>query len=110
MQAPVLLRLAFHDAGTYSASKGQGGANASVRFELKRPENSGLGRGWKVIEQTSQELKGSPAEGSVGFADLIALGGAYAVDATGGPRIGVNLGILHIYSSVRKYARLDVVA
>lgn len=91
-QAPVLLRLAFHDAGTFSASQGQGGANASVRFELKRPENSGLGRGWKVIEQTMQELKGSPAEGRVGYADLIALGGAYAVGITGGPTIKINLG------------------
>lgn len=53
-QAPVLLRLAFHDAGTFSSSQGQGGANGSVRFELKRPENSGLGRGWKVIEQAKQ--------------------------------------------------------
>lgn len=88
----MLLRLAFHDAGTFSLSKGQGGANASVRFELKRPENTGLGRGWKVIEQTSQELKGTVAEGRVSLADLIALGGAYAVAVTGGPSIKVDLG------------------
>ena len=92
LQAPVLLRLVFHDAGTYSISQGQGGANASVRFELKRPENTGLGRGWKVIEQTSQELKGTAAEGKVSLADLVALGGAYAVAITGGPAIKVDLG------------------
>ncbi len=92
MQAPVLLRLAFHDAGTFSQSQGQGGANASVIFELKRPENSGLARAWKVIEQTSQELKGTAAEGRVSLADLIALGGAYAVSVTGGPSIKVHIG------------------
>jgi L-ascorbate peroxidase len=91
-QAPVLLRLVFHDAGTFSASRGLGGANASVRFELKRPENSGLNRGWKVIEQTMQELRGTAAEGRVSLADLIALGGAYAVEVTGGPHIPVKIG------------------
>ena len=88
----MLLRLVFHDAGTYSKSQGQGGANASVRFELKRPENTGLGRGWKVIEQTSQELKGTIAGGRVSLADLVAMGGAYAVAITGGPAIKVDLG------------------
>ncbi len=46
----MLLRLVFHDAGTYSASSGDGGLNASIRFELDRPENFGLKRGWRVIE------------------------------------------------------------
>ncbi len=42
MQAPVLLRLVFHDAGTFAAASGDGGANGSLRFELDRPENRGL--------------------------------------------------------------------
>ena len=46
MQAPVLLRLAFHDAATHEVSAGDGGANASVQFEFLRPENTGLKRGW----------------------------------------------------------------
>jgi len=45
-----VLRLAFHDAATYDAAAGDGGANASVRLELERPENRGLRRGWRVIE------------------------------------------------------------
>ena len=46
MQAPVLLRLAFHDAATHEVSAGDGGANASVQYEFGRPENTGLKRGW----------------------------------------------------------------
>lgn len=39
-----------------------------------------------------ENLKGTPAEGIVSFADLIALGGAYAVSVTGGPVIEVPVG------------------
>ena len=46
LQAPVLLRLAFHDAATFETSAGDGGANASVQYEFARPENRGLKRGW----------------------------------------------------------------
>jgi L-ascorbate peroxidase len=46
----------------------------------------------RVIEQVMQNLKGTPAEGAVSYADLIALGGAYAVSATGGPTIDVPIG------------------
>lgn len=51
MQAAVLLRLVFHDAGTWSAAAKDGGLNASIRFELERPENFGLKRGWNVVKQ-----------------------------------------------------------
>ena len=46
----MVLRLAFHDAATFDTAAGDGGANASVRLELERPENFGLKRGWRVIE------------------------------------------------------------
>lgn len=53
--------------------------------------------GWcmcrRVIEQVMQNLKGTVAEGRVSYADLIALGGAYAVSVTGGPVIDVPIGI-----------------
>ena len=39
-------------------------------------------------------LKGTPAEGHVSYADLIALGGAYAVAVTGGPDIDVAVGVM----------------
>jgi L-ascorbate peroxidase len=51
VQGPVLLRLAYHDAATYSIKDGKGGTNASIQFEFDRPENTGLKRGWGVIQQ-----------------------------------------------------------
>lgn len=56
MQAAVALRLIFHDAGTYNLAGGDGGLNASIRFELDRPENKGLKRGWRLIEQVSHMI------------------------------------------------------
>jgi L-ascorbate peroxidase len=45
-----------------------------------------------VIEKVMENLKGTAAEGIVSYADLIALGGAYAVSVTGGPVIDVPIG------------------
>jgi L-ascorbate peroxidase len=53
VKAPVLLRMAFHDAATYRLFDGQGGPNASVQFELDRPENIGLKRGWSNVVEVS---------------------------------------------------------
>ena len=92
MQAPVLLRLVFHDAGTFLESASNGGANASIRFELKRPENTGLNRGWALIQAIKKELEGTPAAW-LSHADLIALAGAHAVATTGGPVMDVPVGM-----------------
>lgn len=40
-----MLRLVFHDAATFDERAGDGGADASVFYELSRPENKGLKRG-----------------------------------------------------------------
>ena len=53
-KAPLLLRLLFHDAFTYRADRGDGGPNSSVQFELDRPENQGLKRGWSTIQEVSR--------------------------------------------------------
>lgn len=91
-KAPVMVRLVFHDAGTFDAAAGDGGVNASIQYELERPDNFGLKRGWGVIENTVKKLQGTAAEGAVSKADLIALAGAYAVRITGGPAIQVPVG------------------
>eukprot|EP00775_Hariotina_reticulata_P002881 gene2881-3172_t len=91
-KAPVLLRLAYHDAGSFDGTARNGGSNASVQFELDRPENTGLKRGWRLIEQISDLLKDTEAGGKVSQADLIALAGAYAVEICGGPAFNVPVG------------------
>jgi len=83
-KAPVMLRLVFHDAGTYSSSDNLGGNNASIQYELGRPENFGLKRGWNIIQFVADKLQGTAAS-SLSKADLIALAGAHAVVITGGP-------------------------
>ena len=50
----------------------------------------------RVIENVMQNLKGTAAQGRVSYADLIALGGAYAVLITGGPSIDVSIGRLTV--------------
>ena len=52
----------------------------------------GLKRGMRLIDAAMAELKGTPAEGQVSTADMIALAGAYAVSKTGGPKIEVPVG------------------
>ena len=92
LQAPVVLRLVFHDSGTYNAAANNGGANASIQHELERPENFGLKRGWNVIQKAMGNIQGTAAEGLVSYADMVALVGAYAVALTGGPSITVPIG------------------
>ena len=45
-----------------------------------------------MLEAVNAELRGSAAEGRLSYADLVALGGAWAVRATGGPAIDVPVG------------------
>ncbi|KAL6764688.1 putative L-ascorbate peroxidase 6 [Haematococcus lacustris] len=90
-KAAVALRLIFHDCGTFQSSAANGGANASIRFELDRPENGGLKRGWRLIETVAKGLSGTAAAG-VSQADLVALCGARAVAVCGGPQVQVRLG------------------
>ncbi|KXZ42065.1 hypothetical protein GPECTOR_212g425 [Gonium pectorale] len=88
-KAAVALRLAFHDAGTFSAASGDGGLNASIQYELDRPENFGLKRGWRIVRE---DLRGTPAEGVVTDADIVAAAGAFAVRLCGGPSVPLLLG------------------
>ena len=81
-KCPAVLRLVFHDAGTYLESAKDGGMNASVRYELNRPESFGLKRGLNVVKSAYDALDGTAAEGKVSFADMISCAGAYAYYVT----------------------------
>jgi L-ascorbate peroxidase len=87
--APAHLRLAFHDAGTFDEKTRSGGAHGTVRLleEVRRAENTGWG-------QVCLELLSDAKErfSSLSWADLVAVGGAAAVQRCGGPAIEVGLG------------------
>lgn len=90
--AGALLRAAFHDAGTFNAKDGsiQTGANGSLQYEGKQPQNNGLQVGIDVLADLHQDLKKMNCP--VTMADLIQIAGAEAVAIAGGPKIKVPVG------------------
>ncbi|KAH6799301.1 RADIATION SENSITIVE 17 [Perilla frutescens var. frutescens] len=81
--APIMLRLAWHDAGTYDAKTKSGGPNGSIRneTEYKHAANKGL----KIAIDLCEEVKAKHPRMS--YADLYQLAGVVAVEVTGGPNV-----------------------
>ncbi|XP_076952986.1 putative L-ascorbate peroxidase 6 [Bidens hawaiensis] len=86
-----VLRLVFHDAGTYDIDDGSGGMNGSISLELDRPENIGLKKPLKILVAAKKIVD---EKQPVSMADIIAVAGAEAVSLCGGPKIPVRLGRL----------------
>ena len=90
-QAPLYLRVAYHDAGT-------GVPNGAIRFpeEYRHEKNRGLSGAITALEQWHRELaekEDVPADlRGVSYADMIAMAGAVAVELCNGPVIPVLLG------------------
>lgn len=81
--APIMLRLAFHDAGTYDPATRSGGANGSIRHEKMygNSSNAGMKIAVDLLEPIKAQFPG------VTYADLYQLAGVVAVEVTGGPKI-----------------------
>ncbi|PON89994.1 Ascorbate peroxidase [Trema orientale] len=81
--APIMLRLAWHDAGTYDANTKTGGPNGSIRNEeeYNHGSNSGLKKAIDFCEEVKSKLP------KITYADLYQLAGVVAVEVTGGPTI-----------------------
>lgn len=82
--APVLVRLAWHSAGTYDKSTGKGGSNgAAMRFdpEASHGANAGLGVARSLLEPIKKRFPW------ISYADLYTLAGVVAIEETGGPKI-----------------------
>ncbi|XP_011043177.1 PREDICTED: L-ascorbate peroxidase 3, peroxisomal [Populus euphratica] len=81
--APIMLRLAWHDAGTYDAKTKTGGPNGSIRNEkeLAHAANSGI----KIAIDFCEGIKAKHPK--ITYADLYQLAGVVAVEVTGGPTI-----------------------
>eukprot|EP01062_Namystynia_karyoxenos_P067926 TRINITY_DN6205_c0_g1_i1.p1 TRINITY_DN6205_c0_g1~~TRINITY_DN6205_c0_g1_i1.p1 ORF type:complete len:641 (+),score=227.82 TRINITY_DN6205_c0_g1_i1:85-1923(+) len=87
---PILIRLAWHDAGTYCRGDKTGGPRGCMRFqgagEACHGANAGLEKAVELLAPIKQ------AHALIGTADLWALAAVVAVEAMGGPRIRFRCG------------------
>uniref|UniRef100_A0A7N0U6W4 L-ascorbate peroxidase n=1 Tax=Kalanchoe fedtschenkoi TaxID=63787 RepID=A0A7N0U6W4_KALFE len=81
--APIMLRLAWHDAGTYDCKTKTGGPNGSIRNEEEY--SHGANNGLKIALDFCEEVKSKYPK--ITYADLYQLAGVVAVEVTGGPSI-----------------------
>ncbi|KAK9670635.1 hypothetical protein RND81_13G214400 [Saponaria officinalis] len=79
--APIMLRLAWHDAGTYDVKTKTGGPNGSIKYELNHSANKGL----NIAIDFCEEVKAKYPK--ITYADLYQLAGVVAVEVSGGPTI-----------------------
>jgi hypothetical protein len=82
--APDLLKLAINDALGYDTTSEEGGPDGSIIFEMDRPENKGLEKAVALLTGVKKELQRT---NTVSFADLVAFGGAEALETVGAGRI-----------------------
>ncbi|KAJ1693077.1 hypothetical protein LUZ63_009775 [Rhynchospora breviuscula] len=81
--APIMLRLAWHDAGTYDVNTKTGGPNGSIRFEEEYSHGSNAGL--KIAIDLLEPIKAKHPK--ITYADLYQLSGVVAVEVTGGPTV-----------------------
>ncbi|KAE8672874.1 putative L-ascorbate peroxidase 3 [Hibiscus syriacus] len=81
--APIMLRLAWYDAGTYDVSTKTGGPNGSIRNEEEYTH--GANNGLKIALDFCEGVKAKHPK--ITYADLYQLAGVVAVEVTGGPTI-----------------------
>ncbi|KAJ1635053.1 heme peroxidase [Pavlovales sp. CCMP2436] len=86
---PMLVRLAWHCAGTYDVKSGTGGSDgATMRFkpESEHGGNAGLHHARALLEPLKR------AHPNVTYADLYVYAGVLAIEACGGPNVGFRPG------------------
>lgn len=94
---PLLIRLAWHDAGTFIAATGQYGPRASMRFSPERddPANKGLDRARALLEPVKAAVP------LLSYADLWQLGAVVSTQLMGGPRIPFRAGRIDATSAAQ---------
>ncbi|CAN6476053.1 unnamed protein product [Victoria cruziana] len=96
---PILVRLGWHDAGTYNKNIQEwpqcGGANGSLRFdiELKHGANAGLVNALKLLQPIKDKYS------SVTYGDLFQLASATAIEEAGGPKLPMKYGRVDVTDS-----------
>ncbi|KAI5064371.1 hypothetical protein GOP47_0021041 [Adiantum capillus-veneris] len=89
---PILIRLGWHDAGTYDKNieewPTRGGANGSLRYdiELNHKANAGLEKALSLVTPIKEKYP------DVTWADFFQLASATAIEEAGGPKIPMRYG------------------
>ncbi|CAE8725283.1 unnamed protein product [Polarella glacialis] len=89
---PILLRLAWHDSGTYDQRldnfPARGGATGSIRFdpEMNSAANAGMSKALDFLTKFAEKYP------YVSWGDLIQLAAATAIECAGGPVIDMRYG------------------
>lgn len=89
---PIMVRLAWHDAGTYDVNIKDwpkcGGAIGSIRFdpEITHGANAGLASAIKMLEPIKTKFP------LVSYADLFQMASAVSIEHAGGPKIDMKYG------------------
>lgn len=78
--APLLFQLAINDALGYESVSEEGGPDGSIQFELANDENKGLEKAVQVVQEIKKSLQRT---NTVSFADIVAFGGAEALETAG---------------------------
>uniref|UniRef100_A0A2P2LNY0 L-ascorbate peroxidase cytosolic-like n=1 Tax=Rhizophora mucronata TaxID=61149 RepID=A0A2P2LNY0_RHIMU len=86
--APIMLRLAWHSAGTFDVKSKTGGPFGTMKnpSELAHEANNGLDIAVRLLEPIKAQFP------NISFADFYQLAGVVAVEVTGGPEIPFHPG------------------
>lgn len=86
--APIMLRLAWHSAGTFDVKTKTGGPFGTIRHpdELAHEANKGLDIAIGLLEPIKEQFP------QISYADFYQLAGVVAVEITGGPTIPFHPG------------------
>ncbi|XP_050209491.1 L-ascorbate peroxidase, cytosolic [Mercurialis annua] len=86
--APLMLRLAWHSAGTYDVKTKSGGPFGTIKHgaELAHNANNGLDIAVRLLEPLKEQFP------MISYADFYQLAGVVAVEITGGPEIPFHPG------------------
>ncbi|XP_072954753.1 L-ascorbate peroxidase 1, cytosolic-like isoform X1 [Typha angustifolia] len=85
---PLMLRLAWHSAGTFDVKTKTGGPFGTMRFEAEQAHgaNNGLEKAVRMLEPVKEQFQ------ILSYADFYQLAGVVAVEVTGGPEIPFHPG------------------
>ncbi|CAN1249417.1 L-ascorbate peroxidase, cytosolic [Linum perenne] len=86
--APLMLRLAWHSAGTFDVKSKTGGPYGTMRYsaELAHAANNGLDIAIRLLEPIKEQFP------NITYADFYQLAGVVAVEITGGPDVPFHPG------------------